>query len=125
MIADTYLFKPITEKVRQVDQFGGYTAGAGHSLYTARIYPKTFWNRTAFVAEPTGHLVGTFALMRDGAGLSQHQSDEPGRSRRRMGRADHGRGRARRQRVGHRLVQLHRAAQPHTRRFPDRPWSGL
>jgi putative membrane-bound dehydrogenase-like protein len=68
MIADTYLFKPITEKVRQVDQFGGYTAGAGHALYTARAYPKTFWNRTAFVAEPTGHLVGTFALMRDGAG---------------------------------------------------------
>jgi putative heme-binding domain-containing protein len=68
MIADTYLFKPITDKVRQVDQFGGYTAGAGHALYTARAYPKTFWNRTAFVAEPTGHLVGTFALTRDGAG---------------------------------------------------------
>ncbi len=68
MIADTHLFNAITEKVRQVDQFGGYTAGAGHALYTARAYPKTFWNQTAFVAEPTGHLVGTFALTRDGAG---------------------------------------------------------
>jgi putative membrane-bound dehydrogenase-like protein len=68
MISDTYLFKPITDKVRQVDQFGGYTAGAGKALYTARVYPKTFWNRTAFVAEPTGHLVGVFALIRDGAG---------------------------------------------------------
>ncbi len=67
-IADTHLFKAITEKVRQVDQFGGYTAGAGHALYTARTYPPAFWNRTAFVAEPTGHLVGTFALSRDGAG---------------------------------------------------------
>jgi putative membrane-bound dehydrogenase-like protein len=66
-IADSYLFKPITDKVRQVDQHGGYTAGAGHSLYTARRYPTEYWNRTAFVAEPTGHLVGTFVLRRDGS----------------------------------------------------------
>jgi putative membrane-bound dehydrogenase-like protein len=66
-MADTYLFKPITDKVRQVDQHGGYTAGAGHSLYTARRYPKEYWNRTAFVAEPTGHLVGTFVIRRDGS----------------------------------------------------------
>ncbi|HET6422286.1 MAG TPA: PVC-type heme-binding CxxCH protein [Planctomycetaceae bacterium] len=69
-IADTYLFKAITDKVRQVDQFGGYTAGAGHALYTARTYPPQFWNRTAFVCEPTGHLVGTFALTREGAGYT-------------------------------------------------------
>lgn len=66
-IADSYLFKAITPKVRQVDQFGGYTAGAGHALYTARTYPEQFWNRTAFVCEPTGHLVGTFVLMPRGA----------------------------------------------------------
>ena len=66
-IADTHLFKAITEKVRQVDHHGGYTAAAGHALYTARAYPKTYWNRTAFVAEPTGHLVGVFALNREGA----------------------------------------------------------
>jgi putative heme-binding domain-containing protein len=65
-IADTYRFKPITAKVRQVDQHGGYTAGAGHSLYTARNYPQEYWDRTAFVCEPTGHLVGTFVLRRDG-----------------------------------------------------------
>ncbi len=69
-IADTYLFKAITDKVRQVDQFGGYTAGAGHALYTARTYPSQFWNKTAFVCEPTGHLVGTFTLTRDGAGYT-------------------------------------------------------
>ena len=66
-IADTYLFKPITDKVRQVDQHGGYTAGAGHALYTAREYPQEYWNRTAFVAEPTGHLVGTFVLRKEGS----------------------------------------------------------
>ena len=66
-IADSYLFKPITENIRQVDQFGGYTAGAGHALYTARAFPQQWWNKTAFVCGPTGHLVGTFALRRDGA----------------------------------------------------------
>ncbi len=73
-IADTYLFKPITDKVRQVDQFGGYTAGAGHALYTARSYPEEFWNRVAFVCEPTGHLVGTFVLSRVG---SDYRSTSP------------------------------------------------
>ncbi|HJZ59285.1 MAG TPA: PVC-type heme-binding CxxCH protein, partial [Gemmataceae bacterium] len=68
-IADSFRFRPITEKVRQVDFHGGYTAAAGHALYTARAYPKEYWNRTAFVAEPTGHLVGTFVLRRDGSGF--------------------------------------------------------
>lgn len=69
-IADTHLFKPVTEKVRQVDHHGGYTAGAGHALYTARQYPKQYWNRTAFVNGPTGHLVGTFVLNPSGAGFT-------------------------------------------------------
>jgi putative membrane-bound dehydrogenase-like protein len=73
-IADSYLFKPITDKVRQVDQHGGYTAGAGHSLYTARRYPREYWNRTAFVAEPTGHLVGTFVIRRDGSDFHSNNS---------------------------------------------------
>lgn len=67
-IADSFKFKAITDKVRQVDYFGGYTAAAGHALYTARRYPQSWWNRIAFVCEPTGHLVGAFVLSRDGAG---------------------------------------------------------
>ncbi|MDX1967235.1 MAG: c-type cytochrome, partial [Planctomycetaceae bacterium] len=67
-IADTHLFfKTITDKIRQVDQHGGYTAGAGHALYTARNYPQQFWNKTAFVCEPTAHLVGTFHITPHGA----------------------------------------------------------
>ncbi len=69
-IADTHLFKPITDRVRQVDQHGGYTAAAGHALYTARNYPQAYWNRTAFVNGPTGHLVGTFILKPDGSDFS-------------------------------------------------------
>ncbi len=67
-IADSSKFNAITENVRQVDHHGGYTAAAGHALYTARNYPKAWWNRLAFVCEPTGHLVGGFVLSRDGAG---------------------------------------------------------
>lgn len=66
-IADTHLFRAATDKVRQVDQFGGYTAAAGHAMYTARRYPPEYWNRTAFVAEPTGHLVGAFVLSGEGS----------------------------------------------------------
>ncbi len=69
-IADTHQFHPITDAVRQVDQHGGYTAGAGHALYTARAFPSLWWNRTAFVAGPTGHLVGTFVLRPQGANFT-------------------------------------------------------
>ncbi len=48
--------KPLA-RIRQVDVFGGFTAAAGHNFYTARAFPKPYWNRVAFVAEPTGHLV--------------------------------------------------------------------
>ncbi|MFO0852443.1 MAG: PVC-type heme-binding CxxCH protein [Gemmataceae bacterium] len=68
-MADSNKFQPVTDRVRQVDWHGGYTAAAGHALYTARAYPPEYWNRTAFVAEPTGHLVGAFVIRRDGSGF--------------------------------------------------------
>jgi putative membrane-bound dehydrogenase-like protein len=49
--------QPITPKVRQVDVFGGFTAAAGHNFYTARAFPKNYWNKVAFVSEPTGHIL--------------------------------------------------------------------
>jgi putative membrane-bound dehydrogenase-like protein len=73
-IADDNHFEPITEKVRQVDHHGGFTAAAGHALYTARNYPPEYWNRTAFVCEPTGHLVATFVIRPDGAGFRSKNS---------------------------------------------------
>ncbi len=53
--------------VRQVDHHGHFTAAAGHRLYTARAYPREYWNRTAFVCEPTGHVVATFEITPHGA----------------------------------------------------------
>lgn len=66
-IAENARFYPITEKVRQVDHHGNFTAAAGHALYTARRYPPEYWNRAAFVAGPTGHLLATFQLQSQGA----------------------------------------------------------
>ena len=66
-IAESNRFYPITDKVRQVDFHGGFTAAAGHALYTARTYPKEYWNRVAFVTEPTGHLIASFVLNKDGS----------------------------------------------------------
>lgn len=60
-------FKALDDPIRQVDVHGGYTAACGAALYTARKYPKEWWNRISLVCEPTGHLVGGFVLDRDGA----------------------------------------------------------
>lgn len=60
-------YHPITDKVRQVDWHGKFTAGAGHALYTARSYPPEYWNRTAFVSDPTGHLTAAYVLQPQGA----------------------------------------------------------
>jgi putative membrane-bound dehydrogenase-like protein len=68
-IADSQNFYPITDKVRQVDWFGKYTAGAGSAIYTARNFPSEYWNRVQFVNEPTGHLLGKFNLEARGAGF--------------------------------------------------------
>lgn len=68
MIADSPRYFPAnTAKVRVVDNHDRYTAGAGHALYTARSFPKEYWNRIAFVAEPTGHLVGKLIINKSGS----------------------------------------------------------
>ena len=71
-IADSQRFYPLTEKVRQVDFHGRYTAGSGSAIYTARRFPKEYWNRAQFVAEPTGHLLGQFFLEARGADFIAH-----------------------------------------------------
>ena len=58
-----------TKNLRQVDVHGGFTAAAGHSLYTARTFPKEYWNRIAFVTEPTGRLIHRAVLKQKGSGF--------------------------------------------------------
>lgn len=68
-LAAFYAVHPLTPYIRQVDVFGGYTAAAGHHLYTARAFPKEYWNRIAFISEPTAHLVGQGVMEKQGAGF--------------------------------------------------------
>jgi len=65
-IAPDNHFEPITDKVRQVDWHGGFTAASNIAIYTARTYPREYWNRTAFISEPTGHLTAAMTLHPDG-----------------------------------------------------------
>lgn len=70
---DNPKFFPMSQDIRQVDQFDRYTAGAGHAIYTARRFPAAYQDRIAFVCGPTGKLVGQFAMHREGAGFRAEQ----------------------------------------------------
>ncbi|MCP9769871.1 dehydrogenase [Lacihabitans sp. LS3-19] len=66
--------KPITNKVRQVDAFGGFTAAAGYNFYTARSFPKKYWNNIAFVSEPTGHILHQNSMQKKGTDFFDKES---------------------------------------------------
>jgi putative membrane-bound dehydrogenase-like protein len=66
-----YAMQANTQKVRQVDVQGGFTAAAGHNFYTARAFPEEYWNRIAFVNEPTGHVVHRAIIERQGSGFAE------------------------------------------------------
>jgi putative membrane-bound dehydrogenase-like protein len=66
-----YAMAPNTTKVRQVDSFGGFTAAAGHNFYTARSFPREYWNRVAFVNEPTGRLLHRAIIEERGSGFAE------------------------------------------------------
>lgn len=68
------MFFPMSEDIRQVDQFDRYTAGAGHALYTAQRFPPEYRDQVAFVCGPTGKLVGSFRMERVGGGFRAVQS---------------------------------------------------
>lgn len=61
----------LTPNLRQVDVVGGFTSAAGHQIYTARDYPESYWNKVAFVTEPTVRLVHRAVLEPDGAGFRE------------------------------------------------------
>uniref|UniRef100_UPI004047FE01 PVC-type heme-binding CxxCH protein n=2 Tax=Algoriphagus sp. TaxID=1872435 RepID=UPI004047FE01 len=61
----------LTPFLRQVDWFGGYTAAAGHNFYTARSFPESYWNRVAFVAEPTGRVLHKTMINPDGSSYKE------------------------------------------------------
>src|SRR5690606_3504962 len=70
-IESHYAMHVATKNLRQVDVHNGFTAAAGHSLYTARNYPKAFWNRIAFVNEPTGRVIHRVIVEPDGSSFKE------------------------------------------------------
>ena len=68
MIASSSTFHPITPNIRQVDVFGGYTAGCGHAFATSDAFPESLRESVAFVNGPTGNLTGMYKVERDGSG---------------------------------------------------------
>lgn len=66
-----YAMHVVTKNLRQVDVHNGFTAAAGHNLYTARNFPKKYWNRIAFVNEPTGRVVHEAVLEPKGSGFKE------------------------------------------------------
>lgn len=69
---DTHYDMPhLTPFLRQVDWHGSYTAAAGHNFYTARSFPKEYWNRIAFVAEPTGRVLHNAQINPEGSGYTE------------------------------------------------------
>ncbi|MDR7128624.1 putative membrane-bound dehydrogenase-like protein [Algoriphagus sp. 4150] len=61
----------MTPNLRQVDVVGGFTSAAGFKLYTARDFPKEYWNRIAFVSEPTIRLTHNAIIEPSGAGFME------------------------------------------------------
>lgn len=58
---------PNTPNVRAVDNFGGYTAAAGHAFMVSDALPARLQGK-ALVTEPTAKLIGIMDIQRDGAG---------------------------------------------------------
>lgn len=58
---------PNTPNVRMVDNFGGYTAGAGHKFMISDALPARLQGK-ALVTEPTAKLIGIMDIQPDGAG---------------------------------------------------------
>ena len=58
---------PNTPNVRMVDNFGGYTAAAGHAFMISDALPPRLQGK-ALVTEPTAKLIGMMDIQPDGAG---------------------------------------------------------
>src|SRR5678816_143758 len=58
---------PNTPNVRMVDNFGGYTAAAGHAFMVSDALPARLQGK-ALVTEPTAKLIGIMDIQRNGGG---------------------------------------------------------
>lgn len=67
---------PVTIDFLQVDWKDHFTAAAGHSIYTARLFDKSWWNRRAFICAPTAKLVSAPIVHSVGAGFKTTNTEQ-------------------------------------------------
>ena len=67
-VHDSAVIHPALEQLQQGDFMGEYTAAAGHEFATGTHVPDHWVDRTAFVCEPTAHLVGRMQTYPEGSG---------------------------------------------------------
>ena len=67
---------PITIDFLQVDWKDHFTAAAGHSIYTARLFDESWWNRRAFICAPTGKLVSAPIVQTVGSGFKTTNTEQ-------------------------------------------------
>lgn len=70
-IDNHYAIHPLVDGLNQQDVPGGFTAATGHSFYTARAFPPEYWNRVAFICEPTGRLIHRHVIEPRGSGFAE------------------------------------------------------
>ena len=118
--AQFYTAHFLTPYIRQVDVRGGYTAAAGHQLYTARVVPEGVLepDRVHHRADRAPRRPGHHGAA--GRRLRHPRRLEPDRRRRGVVLAGARAGRSRRRGLGRRLVQLHQPAQPDAARLQQR-----
>ena len=90
------------------------------TLYTRAGVPKEYWNRIAFINEPTAHLIGQGILEKQGAGFVTRDGWNLSAGAEEWFAPVARAGRTGRRGVVRRLVQLHRAAQPDAARLQQR-----
>ena len=94
---------PNTPNVRMVDNFGGYTAAAGHAFMVSDALPARLQGK-ALVTEPTAKLIGIMDIQPDGGGYKSSDGGQSPRQHGRMDVADLRRCRPGRSRLGDRLL---------------------
>lgn len=60
------LLYPVTGDYFQNSPKEHSSSGAGHAIYTGRLFPEDWWNRRAFICEPPMHLVAAPRFENDG-----------------------------------------------------------
>ncbi len=119
-LAAFYQAHAMTPYIRQVDVHGGYTSAAGHNLYTARAFPKDYWNRIALITRTDRPHHRPGHPREAGRGIRHARRLEPDCELRGVVRARARPGRAGRRRLDRGLVQLHRPAQSDAARIQQR-----